>query len=234
MPERLVKVLTEFTRTIVNPFDRDLLLDQLIGHTLWALDAEAAGLMLADSNGDLAFAAASGSRATQMEKVQEGTKAGVCFHAFATNQVVIANDLDDLQRWPIYTERAFQLGFGSAIGVPLNAQGRTIGVLNVYREEASVWTERDVEVCEVLAAMGAAYILGASQLQAQHDLADSLQTALTSRVVIEQAKGILMATEGVDGQAAFEAIRKTARDNNRKLRDVCQEIVERRPGADGL
>lgn len=230
MPERLVKVLAEFTRSIINPFDRDELLDQLIGHALAALDAEAAGLMLADDNGDLAFAAASGARATQMEKVQEGSQTGVCYHAFTANQVVVANDLDDLQRWPIYTERAIELGFGSALGVPLNAFGQTIGVLNVYRERTGVWTERDIEVCEVLAAMGASYILSTSQLQAQHDLAESLQSALTSRVVIEQAKGILMGTEDVDADTAFAAIRKASRDNNRKLRDVAQEIVERHPG----
>jgi signal transduction protein with GAF and PtsI domain len=229
MPERLVQVLTEFTRTIVNPFDPDELLDQLIRHTLSVLDAGAAGLMLADSNGGLQFAAASGQRAAEMEKVQEGSKTGVCYHAFTTNHVVIANDLDDLQRWPDYTDRALELGFGSVLGVPLNASGQTIGVLNVYREEAGVWTERDVEVCEVLAAMGASYILSGSQLRAQHDLADSLQRALTSRVVIEQAKGILMATEDVDAGTAFETIRKAARDNNRKLRDVAQEIVDRHP-----
>jgi signal transduction protein with GAF and PtsI domain len=229
MTDRLAEVLAEFTRTIVNPFDPDELLDQLIRHTLSVLEAGAAGLMLADTHGDLQFAAASGQKAAQMEKVQEGTQTGVCYHAFTTNQVVIANDLDDLQRWPIYTDRALELGFGSVLGVPLNASGQTIGVLNVYREEASVWTERDVELCEVLAAMGASYILSSSQLRAQHDIADSLQTALTSRVVIEQAKGILMATEDVDGTTAFETIRKASRDNNRKLRDVAQEIVDRHP-----
>ena len=98
MPERLVEVLTEFTRTIINPFDPDELLHQLIRHTPSVLEAEAAGLMLADSHGDPQFAAASGQRAARMEKVQEGSMTGVCYHAFTTNQVVIANDLDDLRR----------------------------------------------------------------------------------------------------------------------------------------
>lgn len=229
MPARLVKVLAEFTRTIVNPFDADLLLEQLIGHTLTALDAEAAGLMLADSNGELQFAAASGVRATRMEEVQQDCKAGVCYHAFTTNQVVIANDLEGLERWPTYTERALELGFESVLGVPLNACGQTIGVLNVYRDEAGAWTERDVEVCEVLAAMGASYILSASQLRAQHELSDNLQRALDSRVVIEQAKGILMSTSDVDADTAFEALRTASRDSNRKLRDIAQEIVDRHP-----
>lgn len=229
MPERLVKVLSEFTRTIVNPFDRDELLDRLIHHTLRVLHADAAGLMLADANGNLEFAAASGQRATKMEEVQEDSQAGVCYHAFTTNQVVIANDLDALERWPTYTERALELGFESVIGVPLNAFGQTIGVLNVYRDKAGAWTERDVEVCEVLAAMGASYILSASQLRAQHDLSDSLQRALSSRVVIEQAKGILMSTADVDADTAFEALRKQSRDNNRKLREIAQEIVDRHP-----
>jgi AmiR/NasT family two-component response regulator len=77
--------------------------------------------------------------------------------------------------------------------------------------------------------MGASYILSASQLRAQHELADGLQQALSSRVVIEQAKGILMSTGDVDADTAFECLRRTSRDNNRKLREVAQEIVDRHP-----
>jgi signal transduction protein with GAF and PtsI domain len=227
MSDRLTEILHEFTRTILSPFDLADLLDRLILHTMELLDAEGAGIMLVDRDGELGFAAASGDRVAQMERVQEHSETGVCYHAFTINEVVIASDIDELSTWPRYTERARELGFEAVIGVPLNARGQTIGVLNVYREQAGKWTEREVELCEILAAVGAGYILNANEIRAQHELAEQLQGALDTRTIIEQAKGLLMATEGDSAANAFKRLRELSMNANRKLRDVAQELVDK-------
>jgi signal transduction protein with GAF and PtsI domain len=226
MTDRLTEILHEFTRTILNPFDLADLLNRLIANTTELLDAEGAGIMLVDRAGDLGFAAASGERVAKMERVQERSETGVCYHAFTINELVVANNIDDLATWPEYTERAREVGFQSVIGVPLNARGQTIGVLNVYRERAGHWTEQEIEHCEILAAIGAGYILNANELKAQHELAEQLQGALDTRSIIEQAKGLLMATQGDSAEEAFQRLRGLSMDANRKLRDVARGIVD--------
>lgn len=226
MSDRLTDVLHEFTRTILNPFDLADLLDRLIAHTMELLGAQGAGIMLVDRDGALGFAAASGERVAIMERVQERSETGVCFHAFTINEIVVTTDIDELGRWPDYTGRAQQVGFQSVIGVPLNARGKTIGVLNVYREQPGPWTEREIEHCEILAAIGAGYILNANELRAQHELAEQLQGALDTRTVIEQAKGLLMAASGDSGEQAFQRLRERSMNADRKLRDVAQELID--------
>jgi signal transduction protein with GAF and PtsI domain len=227
MPERLLDVLHQFTQTILNPYDVTDVLDQLIEHSMHVLEADGAGIMLADQRGDLGFAAASGDRVTHLELVQEKSESGVCYHAFTINEVVVASSLEDLERWPDYVARAREVGFESAIGIPLNACGQTMGVLNVYRETAGPWTDDDIEAGEILGSMAAGYILNSTQLRAKHELAEQLQGALDSRAVIEQAKGILMAAEGVNAESAFKALRTASMESNRKLREVAQELVDR-------
>jgi GAF domain-containing protein len=222
---RLLDAVRTFTTAIVNPFDRDCLLDRLIEQTMVALDAQGAGIMLDDGRGELAHAVSSGERAGRAETVQQETRSGACHEAFTTGTVVMVADLERETRWPAYVRQALALGFGSVIGAPLHAHGQTIGVLNVYRERAGTWSPAEADACEILAALGAGYILNASQMQAQHTLAEQLQAALESRGVIEQAKGILMERRSIDAATAFETLRQTSMDTNRKLREVAEHIV---------
>lgn len=223
---RLLDAVRTFTGAILNPFDRDQLLDRLIEQIMVTLDAQGAGIMLDDARGHLAYAASSGERVGQVEVAQERTRTGACYQAYTTGEIVAVADLEVEERWPGYVQRALPLGFRSVIGVPLHAWGQTIGVLNVYRERPGEWTPDEVDACEMLAALGAGYILSASQMQAQHNLAEQLQAALDSRGVIERAKGILMHRDSIDANTAFELLRKTSMDTNRKLRDVAQQFVD--------
>jgi GAF domain-containing protein len=200
----LTWALREFTGAIVNPYDVAELLHQLTGHAVRVLDASGAGIMLEDRSGQLQFAAASTDRVITIEQYQERVEEGACFDAFERNQVVLVDDVEQVDRWSGYHQRVLEQGLRSVIGVPMNAFGQTIGVLNVYRARAGQWSTWDVEAAEVLAAMGAGYIAHANELRAQHDLAEQLQYAIDSRDVIGQAKGILMAQEGLDEQAAFD------------------------------
>ena len=226
MPERLSQAVCEFARTLLSPYDLENVLDRLLKQTMAALDAASAGIMLADESGQLAFAAASDDRVKPIETTQAETGSGACCEAYSTNQVVTIADLRTDGRWPGYAERALDQGFAAVIGVPLVAWGQTIGVLNISRHTPASWTEADIDASEIVASMGAAYILGSTQSQAQHDLSQQLYAALHSRATIDQAKGIIMVTEDVDAEAAFDRLRDLSQHRNEKLRDIAAYITE--------
>ena len=134
-------------------------------------------------------------------------------------------DLGTDRRWPDYAERVSSLGLRAVLGVPMNAFGETIGVINFYREAPSRWSDEDVDAAEIITSMGAGYVVSANRLRAQHDLSEQLHAAIRSRDVIGQAKGVLMAREGVDADTAFETLRERSHDQARSLRDLALEIV---------
>lgn len=123
-----------------------------------------------------------------------------------------------------------ELGLRAVIGVPLTAWGQTIGVLNLYRDRPTSWSDTDIEGAEMLAAMGASYIPGATRMQVQNELAENLHAALAARGTIERAKGIIMQREGVDAHTAFDRLRTTSTNGNQKLRDVARQIIEHHEG----
>jgi GAF domain-containing protein len=229
---RLLFAIREFTSSIVNPYDQQELLHRLTGHAAALTGSQGAGIMLASLGEDpLGFASASDDRVVGVETMQDRTRSGPCYDAYTTNTITVVEDLKEATRWPEYQQRALELGFRSVLGVPMNAWGQTIGVVNVYRDGPGPWSDGDIETAEIVTAMGAGYVLHADQLQAQHELATQLQTALQSRDVIGQAKGILMARHDVDAATAFDMLRSSSQHANLKLRDVAQRLVDAEGGA---
>lgn len=227
MSDGLHEVLREFTGTILNPYDLDELLHRLTGHTMDLLDASGCGIMLADEDGRLAFAAASDDGVVRVELHQEQVSEGACHDAYQRNELVLIEDVRvGGNEWPGYRDRVLDAGFHAVLGVPMNAVGRTIGVMNVYRQTTGPWSDADVEAAQILTAVGAGYIVHANDLRAQHDLTDNLQAAITSRDLIGQAKGVVMEREGVDAEEAFTILRKLSQHQNRKLREVAQLVID--------
>jgi GAF domain-containing protein len=226
LPPGLLEAIREFTTTISNPYDPQELLHRLTEHAVRVTGAQGAGIMLAEPGDGLGFAAASSEVVVELELLQGRIESGACHEAFSTNRVVVVEDLEENDAWPEYAARAVDRGLHAVIGVPMHAGGRTIGVLNVYRGAKGAWSPVDVESAEILTAMGAAYVLHANELRAQHTLSEQLHEALQSRDVIGQAKGILMARHGVDPDEAFQLLRKRSQAVNRKLREVAAELVD--------
>jgi GAF domain-containing protein len=224
---RLRAAIREFSSTIVNPFDLQELLQRLTGHATALTGAQGAGIMLAGRReGQLGFAAATEERVVEMELVQDRAEQGPCYDAFMANELGVFDDLQQVAgRWPEYEQRAAQLGFRAVLAVPVNAWGQTIGVINIYRDRPGPWSAEDIEAAEIVTAMGAGYVLHADQMRGQHQLADQLHTALESRDLIGQAKGILISRHGIDATAAFEQLRQVSQDTNVKLRDVAAKLV---------
>jgi GAF domain-containing protein len=226
----LVAAVREFTGAILNPFDLDDLLHRLMGHSTEVMAASGAGIMLVQEDGNLAFVAASDQRVVDVEHHQAQIGQGACHEAFAINEIVRVDDIGEEERWPEYVELVERRGLRAVLGVPMNAFGETIGVINIYRESPTPWTEEDVGAAQILASMGAGYILNANQLKAQHTLSEQLHAAVESRDVIGQAKGIIMAQTEVDSDEAFEVLRRRSQDSNHKLRDVAEDVIQRRAG----
>lgn len=222
----LVKAIREFTHSIVNPYDLDEVLHRLADQASAVLGASGSGVLLEGRDGSLRFAAASSETVTAAEQQQQQLSEGAGFEAFARNRSIAVPDLAAGDQWPAYRAAMLELDLRAVVGSPLNAHGQTIGVLNVYRETAGPWSGDQVEASEILAAMGAAYILHANQLRASHELTEQLQYALDSRVVIERAKGILMERAKVDATTAFAWLRDASMYRNRSLRDIARELVE--------
>lgn len=230
MRSELIAAVRESARTIVDPFDVDELLARLMQRTTTALGADGAGIMLPDEDGDLRFVAASGPRVRAIESLQGRMRTGACYEAFTTGEVVAAPDLRNDDRWPDYRERALEVGLEAVVGVPLQAAGQIIGVLNVYASEPRQWSAEDKDACETLSALGAAYLLVSQQARSQHALSQHLYAALESRGFIERAKGIIMARDNVDAHAAFEELRKVSMATNHKLRDVAKQVIQEHVG----
>jgi len=225
--EQLLDAIREFTGAILNPFDLDELLHRLTRQATDAIDAVGAGIMLTADDGQLEFVAASEQLVVEAERHQHLVREGACHEAHASNRLVVVEDLVTETRWPEYRPRVIQLGLRAVLGVPMNAHGQTIGVINIYRDRPTRWSDEDIASAEILASMGAGYILNANHMRAQHTLAQQLQDAIASRDIIGQAKGILMAQLGLDADAAFDLLRTISQQQNLKLREVAQDLVER-------
>lgn len=182
-------------------------------------------------NGQPAASAASDPWARELDEMQYVEHEGPCLDAARTGNVFRVRDLDAEPRWTAYLPRARQAGVRSLVSVPLAAEGRLIGALNLYSRQPDAFDADAVSVAEIIAAHTGLATQVASAYFGHRELADQLRTAMQSRAVIEQAKGLLMGARDVDGEAAFELLRTTSQQRNVKLRDLSQQVVDARSAA---
>jgi GAF domain-containing protein len=189
------------------------------------LGATGAGVSVTDSDGDLKFVTATDEVMVQIEEAQEKSQQGPCVAAFTSQQPVAISNLAEADKWPAYTTVAQQLGLNAVVGYPLSNNGHRLGALNLYNAEPREWSEDDLDVIGVFADMATAYLVRVSELAESRQLADQLQSALDSRVIIEQAKGILSGDHRISVDEAFERLRQHSQNNNLKLVEVCNAVV---------
>ena len=229
MPDHrsLIRTLSDYARTIVGPYEVIDVLYRLTDQAVDVLGVDSAGVSL-DDDGDLGADTASSGSAAAIEEMQAEVAEGPCYDAHRLGRQVTTADLTKEDRWAEYTPRALEVHCVAAAGIPMWAGDTVIGALNLYRTSPWQWQAEELEIAQVLANMAAGYVVNARTLSASNRLAEQLQRALDSRVVIEQAKGILAGRSGATPQEAFEVMRSYARRHGRKLREVAQEIVEER------
>ncbi len=194
---------------------------------------EGAGLMLADDDGHLRWVTVTDERGRALEQIQEELGEGPCISAFATSTVIQVADVAADVRWPRFAVLARQHGVGSLLSVPVRAGSQPLGTLNVYAAEPHAWTGDEVRAIEAFADVVGDLLRAAIGYRARDAEVRQLEHALTTRIFIEQAKGVLVATEGLEPDAAFERLRSMARSTRRKVVDVAKEVIRNRRGLAG-
>jgi GAF domain-containing protein len=224
--DALAEAFVGLAYTLVDDYDVIELLHRLTNYCVRLLPIDAAGILLSDQRGELRVVASSTeeARIVQQFAVDSGDGPGVeCFQA--SREVAVADLRDDGQRWPAFAEHAEKVGFRAMNVVPLRLRAQTIGALSIFRVEPGLLTAEDVRIGQGLADMATISILQERALSQRTVLVEQLQFALTSRVIIEQAKGVLAERCRVDMAEAFTMLRKHARNNNLRLADVAKGIV---------
>lgn len=222
-----LSTLEELTGLLIEEASLDELLTQVLELTSRAVTTSAAvSVTIADERGRYRTAARSSEDAALVDALQYELADGPCVEALETGEERHVDDFAEDARWPTVAERAVELGFRSVVAVPLSVNGVVIGALNVFGAKPDGFVEADRELIRRIAAPAASTLANARAFLRVSRLADQLQEALASRVVIEQAKGVLMAREGCDADAAFALLRKASQDANLRLRDVARTLVE--------
>jgi hypothetical protein len=227
--QRIVETFVELADTMVEDFDVVEFLHGLAERCVELLDCAEVGVLLADAAGALRVIASSSEHSEALELLQAEMEEGPCFECYQRARAVFSEDLvAERGRWPTFAPAAVERGFGSVHAVPMRARGATLGGLNFFRARVGRITAQDLRLGQGLADMAAIALLQQRDLHGTRDVVAQLQHALNSRVLIEQAKGVLAERAGIGVDAAFLRLRTHAREHNQRLGDVARDLVEGR------
>ena len=216
----------EFADTLVNDYDVVGLSEQLIDRLMALLPIAAVGMLLGDENATLRVFAASSEHARLLEVLQIDKHVGPCMLAYTSGEQVIVDDLDcDSARWPAFAGQAREFGFRSVYSLPMRLREKRFGSLNLFCRDGQVLKSEEIAVGQALADLAVIGIGSHRVLARAEAVARPLQTALTSRVIIEQAQGILAERGKIDMDRASDLLRAHARNTGERLADVAGKIV---------
>ena len=222
---RFIQTMSEFARQMLTPHDIEGALTQLAGNTTEVLGLAGSGVSLARSD-ELIFATAVPDHLTKLEQVQEEHGVGPCVTAYREERVIAVDDLGEhVDLWPEYCAAAASTGVSSVASLPMQLHGIKVGCLNLYAHGPQPWDRDDLAVAEVMADVATGYVINASIMQEQAALNSQLQKALDTRIVIEQAKGVVANRHRISVEAAYQRVREYARSHNATVRAIAESIV---------
>jgi len=225
--ELLSQTFVELTDTMVAGFDVIDFLHVLTDRSTQLLDASAAGLLLADPRGELRVVAASSEAARLLELFQIQNDQGPCLDCYRAGRPVDSGDLAAAaHRWPRFAPAAQQAGFAAVQALPMRLREQVIGALNLFRATPGSFDPADVRVGQAMADVATISLLHERSMRRSDTLNEQLQTALNSRVLIEQAKGKLAERLHLDMDQAFGLLRDYARARNLRLSDLAQAFID--------
>jgi GAF domain-containing protein len=222
----LSETFVELTDTMVAGFDMIDFLHMLTGRSVQLLDVSAAGLLLADPRGDLRVVAASSEAARLLELFQLQSDQGPCLDCFRSGQPVTADLTTQAGRWPRFGAAARDAGFTAVQALPMRLREQNIGALNLFRADPGPFDPAAIRIGQALADVATISLLHERSMRHSDTLNEQLQTALNSRVIIEQAKGKLAERLGTDMNQAFSLLRGFARARNLPLSDLARAFVD--------
>ena len=224
----LAHTFVELADTLVEDFDVVDLLTLLTDRCVEVLEVTAAGLMLAGPGGaDLRVVASSSEAMRLLELFELQAEEGPCLDCYRTGEPVLNQDLATVDgHWPRFAPRALDADFHAVHAFPMRLRGLTIGALNLFRAEEGGLEEGDVIAAQAFADVATIAVLQHRATLEARVLNDQLSEALNTRIVIEQAKGVLAERAGLDIEHSFSRLRGHARSHNLRLVDVAQAVIE--------
>ncbi|WP_308287454.1 GAF and ANTAR domain-containing protein [Cryobacterium sp. 1639] len=214
--------------TLIDSYDVVDLLSTLVETCTRLLDVQAGGILLADSIGNLELVASTSEEAETVEIMILAAGSGPCIESYTTGTVVSVPSIDDTaQRWPRFRQTALELGFRAAHATPLRLHGHVVGAMNLMSTETGPLSDRDAQLAQALADVATIGIVHERTFRQPGQIAAQLYLALDTRVLIEQAKGVL--AQHLDGTMtqAFAALRDYARIMDVSLRATAEGILNR-------
>jgi GAF domain-containing protein len=225
--ELIAEVLVALTDTLRDDFDVADMLYTLTTACVELLDVDAAGMLLVDEQGRLVPVAATHDGSEHLERLQVLVREGPCLDAVRANEPVSSVDLDDDgERWPDFTRQARTEGFRSAHAEPVALRSEVVGGLNLFRLRPGPLPPADQRIAQFLSAAAAIGILHRRAQRSVETVREQLEHALTSRIVIEQAKGFLAERHMLDVGTAFARLRNHARSRSQSLTTVARAVIE--------
>jgi GAF domain-containing protein len=224
---KLLETFATLADTLVADYDVVDLLQILVDTCQDLLDMKAAGILLADSGGELELVASTSEASRLVETMQLGAQAGPCIDSFHTGRVVSVSDISEApDEWARFRDSALEQGFASAHAIPLRLRETTIGTLNLFGEEIGELQPQDMIAAQAFADVATIGILHERTIRESTVLADQLQTALDRRIVIEQAKGVVAYVQKVPIDEAFTLMRNYARAHQLPVSQVAARLVD--------
>jgi transcriptional regulator with GAF, ATPase, and Fis domain len=225
--DRLARTFVELADTLVADFDVLEFLHLLVDRCMELLDVSATGLLLGDSCERLRVMASSAENVHLLELFQLQNHDGPCLDCYRTGAPVSHPDLSMAAgRWPLFAPAATESGFRTVHALPMRLRSQVVGALNLFHTDPNALAP---EVTQIGQAMADVATIGLIQERAVHQqdiLVDQLHTALDSRVLVEQAKGVLAERHGIDPGQAFTLLRNYARNHNQRLTELAAAVID--------
>jgi GAF domain-containing protein len=221
----LQRALDQLADLRTAPFTIEDALDRVVESADALFQVDGTALMLVDRDQVLRNLAASDNRAAALEELQAEHGEGPCVDAFDDKEPAWSDDLGREERWPGFSGAAVGRDLLAVLASPIPYSEQAVGVVTVFAAEPHRWTEGEREAIVAFTELVALLILNAMEARERGRLAGQLQVALDSRVVIEQAKGVLVGRHGLTTRQAFERLRRQARDQRRPLTEVASGVV---------
>jgi GAF domain-containing protein len=224
--EHLADVFVDVADTLIAEFDLIEFLHGVARHATTISGGAAAGVMLSGQDGTLHHIGASSEDARLLELFQIQNSEGPCLDSFTSGRPVVVDDLAAARdRWPSFTARALELGMAAVYAFPMRLREEQVGGLNIFLTERQVMAAEEVRVLQALADLATIALIQEQAVARADILAEQLQVALNSRIVVEQAKGAVARAFGIGVDESFELIRGYSRRTRRRLTDVAHEVV---------
>jgi transcriptional regulator with GAF, ATPase, and Fis domain len=224
----IAQAFVAIANTMVDGLDVVDLLTGLTRDCARLLDIASAGLLLADHHDVLHVVAASSEDTRNLELYQAQRDQGPCVDCFRSGEPVSIADLAaEVDRWPDFVPAATEAGFASVHAVPMRLRDTRLGTLGLFGTTVGALSDDDLNLGQALAHVASIALVADKAATDAVVITDQLRNALTSRVAIEQAKGLLAQLGDLTMDASFDALRRYARDHNQRLTDVARKLVSR-------